>query len=68
MITMLEFAIVAIALAWFALVIAISVFYVRIDREQLEMTRIKEKMDLNEKSIKKISLFFIAIKGEQSTA
>jgi hypothetical protein len=68
MITMLEIAIAAVALAWFVLVVAMGVFYARIDREQREMARIREKIDFNEKSIKKISLFFIAIKGEQGTA
>lgn len=65
--TMLEFAIGAIALAWLVMLVGIAFFYVKIDREEREITRIKEKIDFNEESIKKISRFFIAIKGEQST-
>jgi hypothetical protein len=64
---MLEFAIGAIALAWLVMLVGIAFFYVKIDREEREITRIKEKIDFNEESIKKISRFFIAIKGEQST-
>jgi hypothetical protein len=64
---MLEYAIAAIALAWFVLVLAMGVFYVKIDRERWELMRIKAKIDVNEESIKKISRVFIAIKGEQST-
>jgi hypothetical protein len=64
---MLEYAIAAIALAWFVLVLAMGVFYVKIDRERRELMRIKAKIDVNEESIKKISRVFIAIKGEQST-
>jgi cell division protein FtsL len=67
MITMLELAIAAIALAWLMMIVAIAFFYLKIDKEEREITRIKKKIDFHEESIKKISRFFVAIKGEQST-
>jgi hypothetical protein len=67
MINMLELAIVAIALALLGMIVMIAFFYVKIDREQREIIRIKEKIVFHEESIKKISRFFVAIKGERST-
>ena len=67
MISMLEFAIGAIALAWLFMLVGIALFYVKIDREEREITRIKEKIDFNEASIKKITGFFVAMKVEKST-
>ncbi len=64
---MLEITIAVIALAWIMMIVAIAFFYRKIDREEREITRIKEKIDFHEMSIKKISRFFLAIKGEQST-
>jgi hypothetical protein len=66
MITILEYAIVAIALTWLVMLVGIAFFYIRINREEREIMRIKERIDFNEESIKKISRFFIAIKGEQN--
>jgi hypothetical protein len=67
MFSMLEIAIGAIALAWLIMLVGIAFFYVKIDKEEREITRIKEKIDFNEASIKKITGFFIALKHEQST-
>jgi hypothetical protein len=67
MLSMLEFAIVAIALAWLIMLAGIAFFYVKISKEEWEITRIKEKIDFNEASIKKITGFFITLKHEQST-
>jgi hypothetical protein len=67
MISMLELAIGAIALAWLLMMVGIAFFYVKIDREEREITRIKEKIDFNEASIKKIAGFFVSLKVEQST-
>jgi hypothetical protein len=66
MIIILEYAIGAIALAWLVMLVCIAFFYVEINREEREITRIKEMIDFNDESIKKISRFFIAIKDEQN--
>lgn len=67
MFSMLEFAIAAIALAWLIMLLGIAFFYVKIGKEEREITRIKEKIDFHEESLRKITGFFIALKGEQST-
>jgi hypothetical protein len=61
---MIELALAAIALSWLVMLAAMAFFYLKIDHEQHEITRIKEKIDFNEKSIRKISGFFVAIKNE----
>lgn len=66
MLSTIEFAIAAIALAWLILMVAIGVFYVKIGREQCEIRRIKEKVDHTEASIKEISRFFVALKTKTS--
>jgi hypothetical protein len=64
---MMEFIVAAIALAWLMMLIGIAFFYVKISKEEREIRRIKEKIDFNEASIKKITGFFSAIKSELST-
>jgi uncharacterized protein YoxC len=61
---MLELAVAAIAIALLAIIAAVAVFYRKIDQERREVTSIREKVDCNERSIKQISGFFLAIKGE----
>jgi hypothetical protein len=64
---MMELAVVAIAISWLVMLAAMAFFYLKIDHEQQEVTRIKEKIDFNEQSIKKISGFFVAIKSQMKT-
>jgi hypothetical protein len=64
---MLELAIVAIAFALLGIIISIAFFYRKIDREQMEIIRIKEKILFHEESVKKISRLLVAIRGELST-
>jgi hypothetical protein len=65
---MLELAIAAIALAWLVMMVTIGLFYVKIDREQREIIRIREKVAGHEESLKLISRFVTTIKGDRSTA
>ena len=67
MFSMLEFAIGAIALACLIMLAGIVFFYVKIDKEEREINLIKAKIDFHEESLKKITGFFIALKGEQRT-
>ena len=55
-------------LAWLIMLAGIAFFYVKIDKEEREINLIKAKIDFHEESLKKITGFFIAIKGEQRTA
>jgi cell division protein FtsL len=64
MYTIVELTIGAIALAWLAMAIGIAFVYVKIQREQREITRMKKKIDFHEESIKQITGSFVAIKGE----
>jgi DNA-dependent RNA polymerase auxiliary subunit epsilon len=57
----------AIALALFVIIAGVTFLYLEIGREQREIRYIREKIDFNEETIKKISGFFIAIKNELST-
>jgi len=63
---MLEIAVAAIALVWLMMLVGIAFFYVKIGKEEREMSRIRAKLDFHEETIKKIAGFFIAIRGEQS--
>jgi hypothetical protein len=63
---MFELALAAIALAWLVIIVAMAFFYLKIDHERREITRVKEKIDFNEKSIKKINGLIIAIKKKLS--
>jgi hypothetical protein len=66
MTNLLELAVGTIVMAWLAMIAVMAFFYLTIDHQQREITRIKEKIDFCEKSIKRISEFFVAIKSEPS--
>jgi len=67
MLTGMELAILAIALAWLLLIVTIGVFYIKINRERREMNIVKEKISHTEESIKRITGFFLALKGGKSS-
>ena len=63
MLTTIELALLALSLAWLAMLAAIGLFYLKLRREQEEVRRMREKIDRTEESFRKVSGSFLALKG-----